>query len=167
MIEIIDYKPEFAGDFKRINEQWITNMFSLEATDRAMLNDPQRFIIESGGAIYFARHAEWGIVGTCALLKQAPGVFELTKMGVLESARGLNVGETLLQHTLQQAQSLAADCLFLLTNKKCRAAIHLYLKHGFEHDAEIMQTYAQEYQRCDVAMRYRRPLTASGSVPGK
>ena len=46
--------------------------------------------------------------------------------------------------------------MYLLTNSKCAAAIHLYEKNGFEHDAEIMATYGARYERCNVAMRYRR-----------
>jgi N-acetylglutamate synthase-like GNAT family acetyltransferase len=45
--------------------------------------------------------------------------------------------------------------LFLLTNKKCAAAIHLYEKSGFEHSDFIMQRFASSYQRCNVAMLYR------------
>jgi ribosomal protein S18 acetylase RimI-like enzyme len=47
------------------------------------------------------------------------------------------------------------DTLYLLTNRKCAAAIHLYEKLGFEHSEEIMRRYGQRYERCDVAMIYR------------
>jgi ribosomal protein S18 acetylase RimI-like enzyme len=43
----------------------------------------------------------------------------------------------------------------LLTNRRCESAIHLYEKVGFEHDADIMSRYGKQYQRADVAMRYR------------
>jgi ribosomal protein S18 acetylase RimI-like enzyme len=49
---------------------------------------------------------------------------------------------------------MGAELLYLLSNKKSAAAIHLYEKLGFVHDAEIMQTYGARYARCDVAMRY-------------
>ncbi|MBN7827234.1 GNAT family N-acetyltransferase [Bowmanella dokdonensis] len=130
-------------------------MFAMEPSDIAMLNDPRRIVIEPGGRIYFARHAELGVVGTCALMNKGSGVFELTKMGVLESARGLKVGEKLLQYCLEQARQMAIDCLFLLTNKQCAAAIHLYEKNGFIHCDDIMARFGQAYARCDVAMRYR------------
>ena len=47
-----------------------------------------------------------------------------------------------------------ADPLYLLTNKKCAPAIHLYEKLGFQHDAEIMARYGARYERCDVALRF-------------
>ena len=50
--------------------------------------------------------------------------------------------------------AMHADPLYLLTNKRCAAAVHLYEKLGFRHDKEIMARYGAEYERCDVAMRY-------------
>ena len=103
----------------------------------------------------FAETAELGVVGTCALMVSKDGWVELTKMGVLKSARGLKAGEFLLAKTLERASSLGMDKVYLLTNKKCEAAIHLYEKLGFVHDGEIMQKFAARYERCDVAMSYR------------
>jgi N-acetylglutamate synthase-like GNAT family acetyltransferase len=76
-------------------------------------------------------------------------------MGVVESARGLKIGETLLQAVLDKSKAMNIENLFLLTNKKCAAAIHLYEKFGFEHSDFIMQRFASSYQRCNVAMLYR------------
>jgi ribosomal protein S18 acetylase RimI-like enzyme len=42
-----------------------------------------------------------------------------------------------------------------LTNTRCAAAIHLYEKNGFRHDAGIMARYGARHERCDVAMRSR------------
>jgi ribosomal protein S18 acetylase RimI-like enzyme len=47
------------------------------------------------------------------------------------------------------------ETLYLLTSKKCEAAIHLYKKYGFEHSEEIMRDYGKSYERCDVAMKFR------------
>ena len=56
---------------------------------------------------------------------------------------------------IQRAMCLRADPLFLLTNARCEAAVHLYEKLGFHHDQAIMDFYGAEYERCNVAMRYR------------
>lgn len=153
-MQIIDFEPHLADDFNRINREWISDMFFLEAVDEQVISDPQTHIIAPGGHIWFARLPDKGIVGTCALQKKAPGTFELTKMGVSSQARGHKVGETLLKHVLDLAPSIAHKCLFLLTNSRCEAAIHLYEKNGFVHDAGILSKYGHGYQRCDVAMRY-------------
>jgi GNAT superfamily N-acetyltransferase len=142
-IDILAFSDELAPHFESINAQWINAMFILEDIDKQVLQQPRQHIIDKGGKI-----------GACALLNKGEGNFELTKMGVLDSARGLKVGELLLQFVIKEALKMPVNCLFLLTNAKCEAAIHLYEKNGFVHDRDIMQTYGQSYERCNVAMRY-------------
>lgn len=153
-IEILEFSEQLAPHFESINAQWINAMFVLEDIDKQVLQEPGKHIIDKGGKIWFAKHPSLGIVGACALLNKGNGNIELTKMGVLDSARGLKVGEVLLRFMINEALAMQVTCLFLLTNAKCEAAIHLYEKNGFVHDNDIMQTYGQSYERCNVAMRY-------------
>ncbi|MCX8477762.1 MAG: bifunctional helix-turn-helix transcriptional regulator/GNAT family N-acetyltransferase [Sphingomonas sp.] len=153
-LTIREYSDDLAIHFRDINTEWITAMFQLEDADREVLENPRAKIIDGGGAILFVEAPGRGIIGTCALRKSGSG-FELTKMAVRETARGLKAGEFLLSATIQRALSMDADPLYLLTNSKCAAAIHLYEKLGFAHDAGIMARYGARYERCDVAMRYR------------
>jgi len=150
----LTYAPELAGDFKRINEEWILELFSLEEEDRAILDHPGERIIAPGGQIWFARHPERGILGCCALMPRGNGAFELTKMGVNADARGLKLGERLLQHVLEAASQLPIARLFLLSSTLCAAAVHLYEKNGFVHDEEVMREFGSAYACCTVSMRY-------------
>jgi GNAT superfamily N-acetyltransferase len=118
------------------------------------LENPRANIIDPGGAILFVEAKGMGIIGTCALQRSSATGFELTKMGVRASARGLKVGEFLLKAAIDKARTLGADPLYLLTSRRCAAAIHLYEKSGFRHDAAIMAEFGARYARCDVAMRY-------------
>lgn len=154
ILTLHEFSDELAHHFHDINAEWINAMFRLEDTDREVLQHPRRSIIDKGGVILFVEAEGLGIVGTCALQKSSGNGYELTKMGVLERARGLKVGEFLLAAMIERAAELQASPLYLLSNAKCAAAIHLYEKAGFRHDAEIMVTYGARYQRCDVAMRY-------------
>lgn len=156
-LTIREFDDTLARDFHDINAQWITSMFSLETTDREVLEHPRARIVDTGGLILFVEAPGLGVVGTCALQKTGPTSFELTKMGVRDAARGLKAGEFLLDAMIGRAMSLGADPLYLLTNTKCAAAIHLYEKLGFAHDREIMEHYGSRYQRCNVAMRYAGP----------
>lgn len=153
-LRLREFDDSLAQAFHDINAEWITAMFALEATDREVLENPRARIVDPGGAILFVEASGLGIVGTCALQKTGPASFELTKMGVREAARGLKAGEFLLAAMIERARELGADPLYLLTNRKCAAAIHLYEKLGFQHDAQIMTDYGARYARCDVAMRY-------------
>jgi ribosomal protein S18 acetylase RimI-like enzyme len=149
-----DYSDDLAPLFHDINAEWISSMFRLEQTDRDVLENPHARIIEPGGVILFVEAPGLGVIGTCALQKTSETAFELTKMGVRESARGLKAGEFLLAAAIARATVMGVETLYLLTSKKCAAAIHLYEKLGFRHDAEIMARYGARYARCDVAMRY-------------
>lgn len=154
-LKLRKFEDSLARHFHDINAEWITAMFALEPTDRDVLENPRERIISPGGDILFVEAPGLGIVGTCALQRTGPDSFELTKMGVRETARGLKAGEFLLEAIIARAKELGADKLYLLTSHKCAAAIHLYQKLGFAHDAAIMAEYGARYQRCDVAMRYR------------
>jgi len=154
VLAIHEFSDELAVHFHDINAEWIHAMFRLEATDRDVLENPRAKIIDAGGVILFVEARGLGIVGACALQKTGATSYELTKMGVRESARGMKAGEFLLCAIIERASALGAEPLYLLTNAKCAAAIHLYEKLGFRHDAEIMARYGARYERCDVAMRY-------------
>ncbi|WP_018998138.1 bifunctional helix-turn-helix transcriptional regulator/GNAT family N-acetyltransferase [Hirschia maritima] len=154
-VEILDFSGELAQDFYDITQEWVSDMFKLEKNDIEIIENPQKLIIDRGGIILFAKTPKLGVVGTCALIKIEEGVFELTKMGVRDSARGLKIGEKLLQATIARAREMKIRSMYLLTNKKCEAAIHLYEKNGFIHDRYILNKYAARYERCNVAMSYR------------
>ena len=154
-MSVRDFSDDLAQAFHDINAEWISRMFALEENDIRLLENPRELIVNKGGAVLFAQTPDLGVVGTCAVMKMNDGWYELTKMGVLEAARGRKVGEFLLAATIERAKAMGvADRLYLLTNKKCGPAIHLYEKLGFQHDAEIMALFGSRYERCDVAMRY-------------
>ncbi len=129
-------------------------MFVLEPHDEHVLRHPKEAILDTGGVILMAQANDGTIIGTGALMPSSPGVYELTKMGVTESSRGQKSGEALLDALIEAAADKQARALYLLTNSICAAAIHLYEKAGFIHDADIMARYGSRYARCDVAMSY-------------
>lgn len=154
-LSILPYSDALAGEFYRINAEWVQAMFALEENDIQLFSRPRELIVDRGGDILFVEAPDAGVIGTCALIKMDEGVFELTKMGVSEAARGRKAGEFLLAATLDRARAMGVRRLYLLTNHKCAPAIHLYEKLGFEHSEEIMRLYGSRYARCDVAMEYR------------
>jgi N-acetylglutamate synthase-like GNAT family acetyltransferase len=153
-LSIVEYSDALAADFSAINIEWIEAMFAVEEADRETLTHPRQKIIDPGGAILFVAAADLGIVGACALQRTGDRAYELTKMGVRGSVRGRKAGEFLLEAMIDRARTMGAQSLYLLTNRKCAAAIHLYEKLGFVHDARIMAAYSARYERCDVAMSF-------------
>lgn len=153
-LRIVEFRDDLAQAFHDINAEWIRAMFVLEPTDREVLENPRQRILDPGGAILFVEADELGLVGTCALQKTGRGQFELTKMGVVDSARGRGAGKFLLQAMIARAQTLGAQRLYLLTSSQCDTAIRLYEAAGFRHDTGIMSEFGARYARCDVAMLY-------------
>ena len=153
-VKIVKFTPERAKYFYSINAQWVNDMFVMEEIDEKILSNPQKYIIDKGGQVWFAIHKELGVIGTCAVKNFGDNWFELTKMGVLEKSRGLKAGEILLKQVLADCNKADIDTLFLLTNSKCEAAIHLYEKNGFVHDQSIKEKFQHLYERSNVFMKY-------------
>lgn len=153
-LRLVEYDERLVPEFDAITREWVEDMFTLEANDLKIIENPKAMILDRGGEILFVEAAGLGIVGTCALMRVDGDSFELTKMGVRASARGLKAGEFLLHRVLERARQMPIGELFLLTNLKCTAAVHLYEKAGFVHDADIMERYGKRYARCNVAMSY-------------
>ena len=75
------FEPALREHFYRLNADWLRKYFYLEEIDHAVLSEPEREILEPGGAILFALvHDE--VAGTCALKRKSAGVYELNKMAV-------------------------------------------------------------------------------------
>jgi putative acetyltransferase len=124
-----------AGDeiaFRRLNEEWIIRHFALEPKDEDALKDPKRTILDCGGRIFLAVQQD-ETVGCCALLKIAPGEYEVAKMAVTESCQGAGIGRRLLETAIAEAGNGGATRLYLETNRKLAAAIRLYASLGFRH----------------------------------
>ena len=147
-LEIIDYQPIYAEDFKRINYAWIEKYFGVEAPDRKILEEHQSYVLDKGGAILFAKYGD-EIVGTCALIKIDQDTYELAKMGVLEGYQGLKIGRKLGEAIIQKAKEKGAKKVVLETNGKLEAALRLYQKLGFREDG---CPPASPYDRCDVQL---------------
>ena len=146
-VTLVSYNPDYQADFKSLNESWIKQYFVMEESDYKALDNPDDYIISSGGYIVMAIMDDT-VVGTCALIKMADGGFELAKMAVSESAQGYGIGNIIGEHMINKARELGANRLWLESNTKLVPAINLYRKLGFSEVA-IDST---GYDRVDIQM---------------
>lgn len=153
-VRIVAYSSAHREAFEEITLGWVGEMFEIEDVDREVVEDPERHIIEPGGQILVAETDDEGPLGVCALQRTGLDELELTKMGVRPAARGRKIGERLLKRSIFEANRAQTKHLYLLTNSRCRAAIRLYEKHGFQHSPSVLETYGKKYARCNVAMRH-------------
>ncbi len=142
--------PEEAEAFRRLNEEWIVDLFVLEDADRAVLEDPFGTIVDQGGDVLVANR-DGRTVGCVALLAERPGVYELTKMAVDVGERGRGTGRKLALAAIERARELRASSLFLASNKRLAPAVALYESIGFVH-VPPEQLSPVPYTRADVFM---------------
>lgn len=151
-VDIVPFEPALKEHFRRLNQQWLERHFRVEEVDRILFADPQGAIIAPGGAIFFARYAE-EIVGTCALIHEGEGVYELSKMGVDENYRGLGAGRKLLDAAIAEYRARGGRELFLESNSRLRRALAMYERAGFVRQPQVRP--GSHYQRADVYMVFR------------
>lgn len=149
--EIVAYAPVLREHFYRLNAQWLEQYFRIEEIDRAMLADPERHVLAPGGAIFFAR-LDGDVVGTCALLRASPGMYELGKMAVDAACRGRGVGSRLLDAAIAEFKRRSGRVLFLESSSRLEAALRMYERAGFVRQPEPRAD--SHYARADVHMIY-------------
>jgi ribosomal protein S18 acetylase RimI-like enzyme len=130
IIEIIDYQEAYKADIKRLNYEWLEKYFKIEPGDELSLSNPQQYILDKGGYIFFARWNE-EVVGTASLLKKSDAVYELGKMAVTGKLQGMGIGKRLLEHCLVFARQKKIPTLILYSNTQLSSAIYLYRHYGF------------------------------------
>ncbi len=151
-VQIVDYRPEWAGAFRSLNEEWISRYFRMEESDYKALDHPDEYIINKGGLILVGLFHEQP-VGVCALIRMDDPKydFELAKMAVSPLAQGKNIGFLLGQAIVEKARALGASTLYLESNTILEPAISLYHKLGFVKVAGR----ATPYERCNIQMELK------------
>ena len=93
------YRPQYKTVFKELNIEWLNTYFYVEQHDEEVLSHPEKYILEPGGHILVAL-VDGGVAGVVALMPIEKDVYELTKMAVDKNARGLKIGQRLMEHCL-------------------------------------------------------------------
>jgi GNAT superfamily N-acetyltransferase len=149
MAELVTFRPEYAGDFERLNRAWLEEFFRVEEKDEELFRDLQSTGIP-GGEVFFVRVGRQ-VVGACAILRHEEGVYELAKMAVDREHRGRGYGEWLVRATIDFARARGGSRLYLLSDEILRDALRLYERVGFRR---APFPGATGYQRGDVMMEF-------------
>jgi len=161
--DIEPFRREWREHFYRINAEWLERYWTIEDIDHRVLSQPEKLVLEPGGAIFYAL-VDGEVIGTCAMLQESPGVFELTKMGVETGWRGIGAGRLLIEAIIGEFHKRRGKTLFLESNAKLGPALKLYESAGFVHHPAPRP--GSHYQRSDVYMIYE-PKTAKGAPKQK
>jgi putative acetyltransferase len=150
MVQIIDWEPRYQEAWKNLNIAWISKDFDVEQIDLDTLDFPEKYFINDGGAVLLAE-MNGEIIGTVALQPFGEGVFELAKMTIAETVRGLKIGELLGKAALARARKLGATHVFLLSNTIAYQAINLYFKLGFR----CVALDNKDFKRANIQMEIK------------
>lgn len=153
-VRIVPFASGLREHFYRLNEDWLRKHFYVEEVDHRVLSNPEREILEPGGAILFALLGE-AVVGTCALKREPQDSYELTKMAVDERHQGLGIGRRLMEAAIAEFKRRGGASLFLETSTKLGTALRLYESVGFEYQRALKPD--SHYARADVYMVWRDP----------
>ncbi len=151
VVTVRDYRPDDAIAFRDLNLAWVEAFFTVEAEDRAQLEDPQTHILNPGGAILMAE-LDGEAVGTVGLVPgHDEGTLELIKMSARSDVQGKGIGRALMDAAVGKARDMGASAIWLETNTKLAAALALYRKSGFRELSGDELT-ATPYDRCNCQM---------------
>lgn len=147
-VTIVDFEEQYAAEFAKLNFEWLEKYFYIEDYDREVLQNPQQYILDEGGHIFFAL-VDGKVVGTVALINRGEQVFELSKMAVTEEYKGLRIGQKLMYACIDFSGRQGIKRVFLDSNTKLTPALTLYRKVGFR---EIPVPEDTPYERCNIRM---------------
>lgn len=131
-LEIVELRDELAGDFERLNREWLEGHGLLEDGDLPYLRDPRGTIVARGGCVLVALDGG-AVIGTVAVIPLDDGIWELAKLAVAGAARRRGVGRRLTHAAIERARSAGARKLVLSSSRRLAAAVRLYESLGFRH----------------------------------
>ena len=129
-VKVVEYNDRYAGDFARLNYEWIEKAYTVEKHDREILDAPFKQIVKPGGQIFFALVGR-KVAGTVALVNINKEEFELAKMAVSPDFHGFGISNELMTACVACARKKNKKRIILESNTKQMAAIRLYRKFGF------------------------------------
>lgn len=149
-MEIIEYQEKYKKDFIQFNTDWIVDNFGyLEEEDQDTFQHIEESLAQ-GGMIYFALE-NGAALATCMTKPIGEdGTWELCKMGSNKHIPHKGAGSAVFESAMNWAISHGARRLFILSNSKLKAALHIYEKYGF-HEIKLDD---YEYVRGDIAFEY-------------
>ena len=121
--------------------------FELEENDQRLAQDPGKIIRNGGHVLTITDNNR--VVGCCALFKNENRTYEVARMAVCQSEQGKGIGKLMMNEILSFAKKIAARKLYLVSNTRLEAAIHLYKSFGFKI---VYEGQNPSYRRGNIVM---------------
>ena len=148
-MQIVKFEEKYRQYFIDFNTDWIVDNFGfLEERDLHTFQNIDEDL-SNGAMIFFAVEGD-NVLATCMSKPMDGGTWEICKLGSNKHVPHKGAGTAVFEASMNWAFAHGAERLFIVTNKRLKAALHIYEKFGFE---EIkLEDY--EYERGDIAFQY-------------
>ena len=117
----------------------------MEKEDIETFQNIEREIV-NGGMIYFATEND-EVMATCMTRHIGNEIWEICKLAANEKYKGKGAGNAVFEQCMKYAIDHGAKKLFMLSNSRLQAALHIYHKYGFKE----IKLKDYEYERGDIA----------------
>lgn len=130
-MKIVPYDKKYKKEFIDMNIQWISTMFEVEEEDLAVLNNVEE-ALQAGGQIFFAIDDEENVLACCMIAPLSDEEWEIEKFCAKGMYTGTGAGSACLKACINYAKERQAEKIVIATSTKCKQAVHLYRKFGFD-----------------------------------
>ena len=145
-MKIIEYDSKYKEDFIQFNKDLIIDNLGFLEDEDIKTFEKMDEELANGAMIYFA--IEDGSALACCMAKPMEnGTWEICKLASNKNRVHKGCGSAVFEAAVQWAIDHGAKRLFILSNSRLKAAIHIYEKFGF-HQLKLDD---YEYVRGDIA----------------
>ena len=145
-MEIVEYNAKYKDDFIQFNKDWILDNFGVLEKEDIETFDTIDEELAKGGMIYFAVE-DGAALAACMTKPMENDTWEICKLCSNKNRPHKGCGTAVFYAAMQWAVDHGAKRLFILSNSKLKAAIHIYEKCGFKE----IKLDDYEYVRGDIA----------------
>lgn len=144
---VIPFSERYRQAFIDFNTDWIIDNFGfLEKEDHDTFDQIDRELSE-GAMIFIAADEDGAALACCMARPMARGRWELCKFASNKHRDHRGAGCAVFEAAIGYAEAHGATELFLLSNTKLKAAMHIYQKYGFQE----IKLGDYEYARGNIA----------------
>lgn len=145
-MEIIEYNPEYKDKFIEFNCDWIVENFGfIEKGDRETFDNIEESIKD--GSMVFMAVRDGILLAGCMAKKDNGNEWEICKLCSNKHIEHKGAGSAVFKACLDYAVKNGAKRIYIISNSKLKAALHIYEKFAFKQ----IKMGDYHYERGDIA----------------
>ena len=130
-MNIIPFDEKYRQDFIDFNTDWIVSNFGFLEEHDVETFDKIDEAMDLGAMIFFAVEDDTALA-TCMAMPVNGTTWEICKLGSNKYVPHKGAGSAVFEASMKWALEHGAERLFILSNSRLKAALHIYEKYGFK-----------------------------------